>query len=108
MEHLQHNIGSFLKTGGGDFEREALELFAYQFEKNRPYQAYCRLQGVTPRGIRRWQDIPAVPIGAFKSSELATFPVAQAAAHFQSSGTTRQVRSHHFLKTLTYYETSLK
>jgi hypothetical protein len=49
-----------------------------------------------------------VPISAFKSVELATFPVGQAAAVFESSGTTREVRSRHYLKTLSYYEASLK
>ncbi len=108
MERLQHNILRFLKTGQGNFEPCALELFAYQFEKNRSYQAYCRMQERTPEKVHSWQNIPAVPVGAFKSTELCTFPVGQAAAIFESSGTTREVLSRHFLKTLTYYETSLK
>jgi hypothetical protein len=108
MERLEHNLLSFFRNGPGDFERLALELFAYQYEKNRPYHAYCEIQGIFPETIKRWQDIPAVPVGAFKSTELATFPVGRAAAIFESSGTTRQIKSRHFLKTLTYYETSLK
>ena len=108
MDRLAPKIISFLRTGQGHFEDLALELFAYQFEKNRPYQAYCRMQNITPDAVRRWQDIPAVPIGAFKSAELATLPAGQAAAVFESSGTMVAVKSRHILKTLTYYEMSLK
>ncbi len=108
MDRLESNIVGFLRSGEGDFERTALGLFAYQYEKNPPYRAYCRMQGIAPEKIDGWQDIPAAPIGAFKSTELATFPAGRAAAIFESSGTTRQVKSRHFLKTLTYYETSLK
>ena len=108
MELLQARIERFLRTGEGDFDSLALELFSYQYDKNIPYQAFCKAQGVTPGNVNRWQDIPAVPIGAFKSSELITFPAKDAAAVFHSSGTTRQTPSRHFLRSLTYYETSLK
>ncbi len=106
-ERLEQRIERFLRTGEGDFEPLALELFAYQFERNVPYQAFCKASGRVPGEVSRWSDIPAVPISAFKSSELATFPIGQSAAVFHSSGTTQKTPSRHFLKTLTYYETSL-
>lgn len=108
MKNIQQPIERFLRTGEGEFERLALEMFGYQFERNLPYQAYCLGLGVKPRVIQRWQDIPAVPIGAFKSSELATFPIGRAAAIFESSGTTAKTPSRHYIKGLRYYETSLK
>src|SRR4051812_27325385 len=108
MNPLAHEIDSFLRTGQGDFDRLALELFAYQFEKNAPYQAWCSAQGILPPEVKRWQDIPAVPVSAFKSAELATFPGGQSAAIFESSGTPHQIKSRHYLKTLSYYEASLK
>jgi hypothetical protein len=108
MERLQYNIESFLRSGEGDFSRLALELFAYQFERNPPYQAYCQSLGITPSHVKGWQNIPAVPIQAFKSAALATFPPNQAAAIFQSSRTTGQTSSRHYLRALTYYETALK
>ncbi len=107
-ESLGQRIEQFLRTGTGDFESVALELFAYQFARNKPYQAFCRAQGLSPVRIQTWQEIPAVPVSAFKSSELATFPVAQAAAVFRSSGTTSSSRSQHYLRTLRYYESSLE
>ena len=106
-ERLEQRIERFLRTDEGDFDALALELFSYQFERNRPYQAFCKAQGCTPGTVTRWQDVPAVPIRAFKSTELATFPISQAAAVFHSSGTTRNQPSRHFFRTLTYYETAL-
>jgi hypothetical protein len=106
-EPLDRRIERFLRTDEGDFETLALDVFAHQFEKNLPYQAFCRAQERTPANVSQWQEVPAVPIAAFKSAELATFPVNHAAAVFHSSGTTQKTPSRHFLKTLTPYEASL-
>lgn len=108
MEKIESQILRLIRTGEGDFNTLALALFAHQFELNKPYQAYARQLGKTPGQVKTWKDIPAVPVAAFKSAALATFPINQAAAHFESSGTTRHVKSHHFLKTLTYYESALQ
>src|ERR1700681_358378 len=108
MDRFQQEIERFLRSSEGNFESLAQELFVYQFERNSAYQAYCKAQGLTPALVQRWQDIPAVPIGAFKSAELATFPVGQAAALFQSSATTTGIQSRHYIKDLRYYEASLK
>ncbi len=108
MERIQYKIESFLRTGDGEFESLALELFHYQFNLNRSYRAYCEAQSITPASVERWQDIPAVPIGAFKSAELATFPIGQASAVFKSSATTTGTPSRHYIKDLRYYESSLK
>jgi hypothetical protein len=108
MIRIHKEIDRFLRTGVGDFDALALELFAYQFEFNAPYQAYCRAQDRTPATVGHWSQIPAVPVSAFKSVELATFPVGRAAAVFYSSTTTGQRPSRHFFRTLSYYETSLK
>jgi len=108
MERIPLKIERFIRTAEGSFEPLALELFKYQFDFNLPYQAYCKAQGLTPDFVQRWQDIPAVPVKAFRSSALATFPLGQAAAIFESSATTTGIPSRHYLRTLTYYEASLK
>lgn len=69
------------------FNEAALELFAGQFEKNRPYADYCRRLGRTPAEVWRWTEIPAVPTDAFKREPLATFDPANAARVFMTSGT---------------------
>ncbi len=49
-----------------------------------------------------------MPMRAFKSAELTTFPASRAAALFESSATTTGTPSRHYLKSLHYYEVSLK
>ena len=49
-----------------------------------------------------------MPIRSFKSVAFATFNIGHAAAIFQSSGTTQQTPSRHYLKTLSYYEAAVK
>jgi hypothetical protein len=107
-ERIEVQIERFLRTGEGHFGELALELYAYQFEKNLPYRAFSKACQKFPGQVTRWEDIPAVPISAFKSSELATFPIGQSAAVFHSSGTTQKSPSRHFMRTLTYYETALQ
>ncbi len=108
MEYLNDKIERFIRTSEGDFDALAMELFAYQFEKNAPYQAFCQAIEKTPQTVGRWQDIPAVPIRAFKSVNLTTFPTGRAAAVFHSSATTLGISSRHFLRTLTYYEMAVQ
>ncbi|HLH26914.1 MAG TPA: alcohol dehydrogenase catalytic domain-containing protein [Chloroflexota bacterium] len=89
-----------------EFSELALRLFAYQFAHNAPYRKYCERKGATPASVTRWQDIPAVPIGAFKETVLACEPPEQAVACFQSSGTTGDKKSQHFHPSLAVYDLS--
>ncbi|HZU05630.1 MAG TPA: zinc-binding dehydrogenase [Chloroflexota bacterium] len=89
-----------------EFNALALRLFAYQFRHNRPYRQYCERKGRTPDNVTRWQDIPAVPIGAFKETVLACEPPERAVACFQSSGTTGEKRSRHYHPSLAVYDLS--
>ena len=56
MERIEFKVESFLRTGQGDFDALAIELFAYQYEKNQPYQSYCRSIGVHPDSVKNWRD----------------------------------------------------
>ena len=105
---LADRIGAWVDAGaepvralacqGGDaarddrFEALALEVFALQFEYVEPYRRLCLARGATPDTIERWQDVPAVPVLAFKSLDLAIGPAAEV---FRSSGTTGATRSVH-------------
>ncbi len=105
-------ILAFMERGEQDdalFNRLALKLFAYQFERNAPYRTFCQRRGVTPNAVSHWSQIPPVPTQAFKVLDLACEPVEQAQAMFLSSGTTlgKQSRSRHFVFNLTLYETSV-
>lgn len=76
----------------GDFEALALAAFAFQVERVPHYRALCERRGIDPNTLTDWRAIPAVPVAAFKSLELAVAPAAEV---FRSSGTTGAERSTH-------------
>ena len=90
-----------------DFDRMALDVFAYQCAANRSYHAYCERRGVWPETVTHWSEIPALPTAAFKEADLLSAPAEKI---FVTSGTTRGggKRGRHGFPTLALYETSLK
>ncbi len=93
------------KPTSQDFNNLALEVFAYQFQYNLPYQRFCLTRGQTPEKVTRWQDIPAVPTVAFKELDLTCGPPEKI---FLTSGTTRgqDKRGRHLVPDLQLYHAS--
>ena len=86
----------------------ARDLFAHQVERNAPYAAFARAAGYDAQHPpARIEDIPAVPAAAFKEARLATFPPAQTAVWFETSGTTRGRGGRHELPTTQLYDAAL-
>src|ERR1700751_1324211 len=84
-----------------EFDRLALRLFAHQYSNNQPYRRFSQRRGATPRNVKRWSDIPAVPIDAFKELDLVCEPPAATDRVFMTSGTTRnEVKGRHHHPTL--------
>lgn len=102
---------AFLAQDGctdAEFDAVALRLFAGQHAGNPAFKRFCQLRGVTPRTVRGWRDIPAVPISAFKEVTLSIAPADSAERVFMTSGTTRgDVRGRHFHPTLAVYDASM-
>ncbi|ACY17744.1 acyl-protein synthetase, LuxE [Haliangium ochraceum] len=82
------------------FTDMARRVLAHQAAHNRAYAGYAERLGVDLAALADPLDAPPVPTDAFKRLQLTTFPVAQAAACFRSSGTTQDQRSTHWLRTL--------
>jgi len=72
-----------------EFDAMALRLFAHQHARNEPFRRFCQGRGATPRQVRSWRDIPAVPINGFKDLTLSCQPPATCERVFMTSGTTR-------------------
>jgi Acyl-protein synthetase, LuxE len=90
------------------FNALALRLFAQQFQHNAAFQRFCQQRGKTPRTVRLWRDIPAVPINAFKELTLSCVPVETCERVFMTSGTTRaDVRGRHYHPMLSVYDVSM-
>lgn len=90
------------------FNALALRLFAHQFQHNAPFQRYCQQRGRTPRTVKNWRDIPAVPINAFKDLTLSCVPPDACERVFMTSGTTRgDVKGRHYHPHLQVYDLSM-
>ena len=67
------------------FEALALQIFAYQFERNQNYRKFCLLEGKNPATVSNWKEIPAMPAEGFKELVLSTFPAKNALKVFKTS-----------------------
>lgn len=90
-----------------EFEAMALKVFAWQFRHNEPYKRFALQRGRTPLTVKRWRDIPAVPITAFKDLTLSCTPPEQATHVFMTSGTTQGVRGRSYHPTLDVWKRSM-
>lgn len=92
-----------------EFDELALRLFASQYAANEPYRRFCQGRGATPRQVKNWRDIPAVPINGFKDLTLSCQPPAACERVFMTSGTTRgDVKGRHYHPTLAVYDSSMR
>jgi phenylacetate-coenzyme A ligase PaaK-like adenylate-forming protein len=88
------------------FEKIALSLFEFHFDKNPVYRTYCEHIGINKNNVDVIERIPFLPIHAFKSHKIIVddyFPE----KIFLSSGTTNAENlSKHYVADLKIYEKS--
>jgi hypothetical protein len=89
------------------FEKLALALFHFQYEACEPYARFCRSFERTPSNVKSFDEIPAVPTGAFKEFDLCCFDLDATIKTFRTSGTSSDRRGRLRLDTLRLYESSL-
>ncbi|YCA41509.1 CoF synthetase [Bacillus sp. JZ8] len=87
----------------------ALKLFQYQFKHNKAYKKFCQARKRTPLTVKRWIDIPPMPIQGYKKLTLSCEPIEEVEAVFMTSGTTNpeeKGKNHH--PDLTVWDASMK
>ena len=87
------------------FKKEALSLFAYQFEHNPVYRSFCDLTNVNPADVKSVLQIPFLPITFFKTHRISCKK--EEAFVFESSGT-GGLTSKHYVASLSQYEASFR
>ena len=109
---LVETLLAFLDQDGcseAGFDAIALRLFAWQHTHNEAYRRFCQRRGATPRTVKAWREIPAVPISAFKEVTLSCAPADQAQRVFMTSGTTRgEVKGRHYHPTIAVWDASFR
>ena len=112
MQPLVDRLLAFLNQDAcsdAEFDDLAAALFELQYRCNEPYRRFCQRRGVTPRRVTGWQQVPAVPISAFKDATLSGVLPADCERVFMTSGTSRgevKGRNHH--PTLDVWDRSMR
>lgn len=88
-----------MAAGGGGFEDRLLDVHRFQRAHNPAYRDFC--SGLPEPTC--WQGIPAVPVSAFKTAGLRSFPEEQTIRTFETSGTTGGSPGRHHFCSLSLY-----
>ncbi len=100
---MQHDIVHYIAkspqmASDVEFNTLALALFQYQYTHNLCYQQFCRLKKIHPESVTRWDEVPPLPVLAFKWAEITCHANETPARLFYSSGTSSEVeKSRHRL-----------
>jgi len=85
------------------FESVALEVFRFQATHNPVYASFLSLLQVDHARIQHLEQIPCLPISLFKTHQLQTGSW-DPEIIFTSSGTTGATTSHHFVRSIDWYD----
>jgi len=85
-----------------NFDSLALDVFQWQASHNPIYQKYLSYLNISPDNVKNLAEIPFLPISFFKNHEIKCGKWEHELV-FESSGTTGQERSKHFVKDLSFY-----
>jgi hypothetical protein len=99
-----NNIFSLTGDPAAFFEQCRL-LANRHFADNAVYRQWCELSGRMPADSKTLKDIPALPIGFFKTHKVVSGGF-EPEIVFESSGTTGTINSRHEVKTLEIYRQS--
>ena len=91
-----------LRSGVGDFETLALEIFSFQARYNPVYAEFLSLINCRVEEIARLKDIPCGPVSLFKTHRMMTGKW-EPETGFSSSGTTGNIRSRHYIRDVMGY-----
>jgi phenylacetate-coenzyme A ligase PaaK-like adenylate-forming protein len=93
------------------FNYYALRVFFYQYENNPVYRDFVnclyRHDYAKILNVNHYTRIPFLPIEFFKTHNIACFNIHPQTKYFESSGTTKQNVSKHYIKDEEIYQTSV-
>jgi phenylacetate-coenzyme A ligase PaaK-like adenylate-forming protein len=83
----------------------ALNIFRLQYENNEIYKIYIDTLGVNAALVNTLEDIPFLPVQFFKTNIITTTQF-KPGIIFESSGTTGETTSRHYVKDVSLYKKS--
>jgi hypothetical protein len=99
------NMEDLKDLAPSNFLRTALSLMAYQASNNAVYGEWIRSLKMQLDSVECLEQIPFLPIHFFKTDAIYTGSECPS-FYFESSGTTQDIVSKHFVKDLSVYEES--
>jgi hypothetical protein len=110
---LPLDVNNIFSNAPSLFNQTALDLYAYQYSSNKVYQRWCDLiiPAEHPKNeagvpvMDHYTNIPAIPIGFFKTETVQTGNY-EPVLYFESSGTTGTEQSKHYIKDESLYQQS--
>jgi len=103
---LEEYLGKLFKIDNeSSFNEMSLFAFQYQYKHIDIYRQFVDYLKITPDSVKHYSKIPFLPISFFKTHKLIADNI-EAQIIFKSSGTTDLIRSRHFVRDLTLYESS--
>lgn len=103
MDFKENFKNIFFQINKNNFESHALALFHYQAVHNPVYKSYLTYLRKDIEKISKIEEIPFLPIEFFKSHAIKTDNF-EPVVIFESSKTTGQVASKHFVKDIHFYQ----
>ncbi len=89
-----------------EFNTRALQVFEFQYNNTLVYRNFVDYLGMSNKAITHYSEIPFLPIEFFKTRKILNQNF-EPKNYFQSSGTTGQVRSKHYIADLEIYRKSM-
>lgn len=97
----------FSISNNKQFEKIALKVFRFQYDKNSVYREFCQFLNVEKQQVKSIGQIPFLPIQFFKSHEILSSEE-KIQETFTSSGTTGMATSRHLVTDISLYEESYR
>ena len=105
------NIHQIFSETSQNFDKKSIAFFQHQSENNIFYKKYIDTIFANTKQILEIGDIPFLPIQFFKNEKIITNQIEKIDAQkeeivFESSGTTSQIKSKHFIQDIDVYKMS--
>ena len=102
-----NNLDIVLSAAPDNFTAIARDVFRYQYENNKLYHDYCDLLHTNLTNVISILQIPFLPVSFFKTHKVITGNIHSAELIFESSGTTGEQASKHYVTETSIYRSSL-
>ena len=108
IDFSEQGLSQFLdKIDEVNFEEAALDLFCFQYDNNALYKRFADALGRNKDRVGSIRSIPFLPVSFFKTYQVVSGKLSAYPLVFESSGTTGDTPSRHYIKSEKIYEQAL-